>query len=378
MNHPWLLRLIIFITAPCFGTESSSPCPPNQFRHDDRICCEFCGIGTYMYKPCEVPGSNPLCMPCDEGTSYMDKQNNDTMCKKCSLCDPESENATRECDIDENRQCDCREDFHRKGSKCEPVFQTTASTSTSTESHPWWFFLLLLIGLFLILLFISPFVRQRFCPQRGVFSRFLNHGLPRRHSFLPVVGGSLTFSQVDGNYASVPFFGKKEVNASRRFSVKLCEQEEAERLMEVNTSIQKYGRTLSMDEFDSGPLHNPTLQDIYMSTLPGAGPPHQVHFRHEDENEDLQVQTWPRVLQAAYPRMTEVHFRCEDENEGLQVQTWTKVPQAASPRMTEDCVPLGTEGSVRESAIVCPKLPQPAVCIDAPLMDHMSVAEHHS
>uniref|UniRef100_UPI00358E5F15 succinate dehydrogenase assembly factor 3, mitochondrial isoform X1 n=1 Tax=Myxine glutinosa TaxID=7769 RepID=UPI00358E5F15 len=30
------------------------------------------------------------------------------------------------------------------------------------------------------------------------------------------------------------------------------------------------------------------------------------------------------------------------------------------------CSPLGAEGSVRESAIVRPKLPEPAVCIDAP------------
>uniref|UniRef100_A0A8C4R0U7 TNFR-Cys domain-containing protein n=1 Tax=Eptatretus burgeri TaxID=7764 RepID=A0A8C4R0U7_EPTBU len=109
MDQLWLLPLIIFITGLWIGIESSSPCPPNQFRHDDRICCEFCGIGTYMYKPYEASGSAPLCMPCEDGTSYMDEQNNESMCKQCSLCDPESEVEERECDFENNRECVCRE-----------------------------------------------------------------------------------------------------------------------------------------------------------------------------------------------------------------------------------------------------------------------------
>uniref|UniRef100_A0A8C4QQS1 TNFR-Cys domain-containing protein n=1 Tax=Eptatretus burgeri TaxID=7764 RepID=A0A8C4QQS1_EPTBU len=71
-----------------FGVETSSPCPANQFLHPHGICCEFCPIGTFMFKPCQVPGSNPLCAPCEMGTSYMDKDNNMTMCRQCSVCDP--------------------------------------------------------------------------------------------------------------------------------------------------------------------------------------------------------------------------------------------------------------------------------------------------
>uniref|UniRef100_A0A8C4QSA9 TNFR-Cys domain-containing protein n=1 Tax=Eptatretus burgeri TaxID=7764 RepID=A0A8C4QSA9_EPTBU len=119
MHLLWLFPLILFETGSSFRIESSSSCPPNQFPRNDGICCELCPIGTYLLESCQDPGSRSLCPPCKEGTTYMDEQNNMTMCKRCSVCDPETEVKERECDIKNNRQCVCCEGFHRKRNKCE-------------------------------------------------------------------------------------------------------------------------------------------------------------------------------------------------------------------------------------------------------------------
>uniref|UniRef100_UPI00358EDA1B CD27 antigen-like n=1 Tax=Myxine glutinosa TaxID=7769 RepID=UPI00358EDA1B len=166
MDVLWRLLLITFITGSRFGTESSPQCPANQFFNDaNGVCCLFCPRGAYMYKPCRNPGSNPLCFGCAMGKTYMDEQSNMTTCKECRECDPETEVEEKECDIDNNQQCVCREGFYMKGNEC--VMESTMGSETVSASNkypPWWFWVLLIVIL-LIMLFIFLFVKRYFCPK---------------------------------------------------------------------------------------------------------------------------------------------------------------------------------------------------------------------
>uniref|UniRef100_A0A8C4NKZ5 TNFR-Cys domain-containing protein n=1 Tax=Eptatretus burgeri TaxID=7764 RepID=A0A8C4NKZ5_EPTBU len=307
MDAQWL-SLILFITGSCYGKESSSLCPPNQFLHPDGICCKFCGIGTYLDKACLSAGTEPLCFACEKET-YLDKPDNMTICKRCHQCDLESEIEERECDVDYDRQCVCRKGFQRKGNKCESLFSLTSSTSTA--SRPWWPWFAVFIGFFLMLL-ISSFVRRRFCPQCVCFS-FLKKGLPTRRSLINIFPGSLSHSQVDWSATSASVVGKK-VNFPRRFSFKSDDPEEAKGLMdssketEENTISPKFIRTMSLNR-NTAPLQNRPLQNIRTPTSTIF--PQQVHFSNEMFREGRQVQTCPAVptshappLTAVFPRVT--------------------------------------------------------------------------
>uniref|UniRef100_UPI00358E6181 tumor necrosis factor receptor superfamily member 26-like n=1 Tax=Myxine glutinosa TaxID=7769 RepID=UPI00358E6181 len=114
---PWWTTPILCITGLCFRAEPSSPCPANQFLRHEGICCGLCPIGWHMYMPCKVPGSKSLCFACKRGT-YMDKDNNMTKCRQCSVCDSDSQYEERKCDKRKNRKCSCRNGFHEYDGKC--------------------------------------------------------------------------------------------------------------------------------------------------------------------------------------------------------------------------------------------------------------------
>uniref|UniRef100_A0A8C4WVK7 TNFR-Cys domain-containing protein n=1 Tax=Eptatretus burgeri TaxID=7764 RepID=A0A8C4WVK7_EPTBU len=154
MDQPNLLPLILIIMGSCFRVESLSPCSENQFLQHDGICCEFCPIGTFMLKRCQVRGSNPLCAPCEMGKSYMDNQNhNMTKCRQCSVCDPETEVEERECTLENNRQCVCREGFHRNENKCVMEESTARKIYfPSNKSPSWWISSPMLIAFVLLAL----------------------------------------------------------------------------------------------------------------------------------------------------------------------------------------------------------------------------------
>lgn len=117
-----------------------------------------------MSKPCRNPGSNCLCFACQMG-KYMDEQSNMTMCKRCTVCDPETEVEEGVCDGENNQQCVCREGFYMKGNEC--VMESTTGSETvppSIKSPRWWFWVLLIVTI-LTILFILFFVKRWFCLQ---------------------------------------------------------------------------------------------------------------------------------------------------------------------------------------------------------------------
>uniref|UniRef100_UPI00358FF3E0 uncharacterized protein isoform X2 n=1 Tax=Myxine glutinosa TaxID=7769 RepID=UPI00358FF3E0 len=205
----------------CFRIERSSRCPPNQYFHDDRICCELCPIGTYMLEPCQVPGSRSFCLPCKNGT-YMDEQNHMTMCKQCSVCDPETEVKERECDVDNNRQCVCREGLHGNENKCELKIRVESQIGfPSLEFPSLLIWLPVIFGLFFFTLFILLCMARRLCPQvRAWFNVSKILRCFNQNSTQPTINGDHESSdasehflgyQNDGNF-TVDLEGKKVRN----------------------------------------------------------------------------------------------------------------------------------------------------------------------
>uniref|UniRef100_UPI00358E0A85 erythroid membrane-associated protein-like isoform X2 n=1 Tax=Myxine glutinosa TaxID=7769 RepID=UPI00358E0A85 len=232
--------------------------------------------GTYMYKPCEVPGSSPLCMPCDEGTSYMDKQNNDTMCKKCSLCDPESEVEERECDFENNRECVCREGFYRRGNKCVMEGSKGGDTNFTFPKPPSsWSWALIVIGLFLFTIIILCVAIRRLSQQGRFCFRYFHNQPSHTNSALQNNGRPNRFPQLhEGLNVLGKVFERRGSTARRRDQGALIPLMRIS--MEPSIFRDQYGQTLRLDQNTANPWIRIT-QDQRKAVLTASKQPYPEH-----------------------------------------------------------------------------------------------------
>ncbi|XP_056386074.1 tumor necrosis factor receptor superfamily member 6 isoform X2 [Hyla sarda] len=83
-------------------------CPGGEY-FSGTYCCEFCKPGTYAKNDCTENHGKPVCQTCD-GEHYMDADNGNGMCHKCSHCDNQlGQEELRACTVRTNTVCRCKE-----------------------------------------------------------------------------------------------------------------------------------------------------------------------------------------------------------------------------------------------------------------------------
>ncbi|XP_061433784.1 uncharacterized protein LOC133359393 isoform X2 [Lethenteron reissneri] len=76
------------------------------------ICCELCQAGSRKVMDCE-PNSGTFCTSCEQGQDYTDEPNSYNECKKCTVCNVNSEDTESRCTIMQDTRCRCRDGFQR-------------------------------------------------------------------------------------------------------------------------------------------------------------------------------------------------------------------------------------------------------------------------
>ncbi|XP_075910968.1 uncharacterized protein LOC142906629 [Petromyzon marinus] len=76
------------------------------------ICCELCQAGSRKLMDC-VPHSGTFCTECYPGEDYTDEPNSSNECKKCTVCNVNSEDTESRCTIRQDTRCRCKDGFQR-------------------------------------------------------------------------------------------------------------------------------------------------------------------------------------------------------------------------------------------------------------------------
>ncbi|XP_078471039.1 uncharacterized protein LOC144733142 isoform X1 [Lampetra planeri] len=77
------------------------------------ICCELCQAGSKKVMDCESNMSGTFCTSCRAGEGYTDEPNSSNECKKCTVCNVNSEDTESRCTIRQDTRCRCKDGFQR-------------------------------------------------------------------------------------------------------------------------------------------------------------------------------------------------------------------------------------------------------------------------
>ncbi|XP_008069596.1 tumor necrosis factor receptor superfamily member 6 [Carlito syrichta] len=89
-------------------------------HHEDQLCQKFCPPGFRKEKECTADGDEPVCVSCQEGKEYTDKNHFSSRCRLCRFCDEgHGLEVEKNCTRIQNTKCRCKSNFFCNASVCE-------------------------------------------------------------------------------------------------------------------------------------------------------------------------------------------------------------------------------------------------------------------
>ncbi|CAM9787879.1 unnamed protein product [Lampetra fluviatilis] len=107
-----LISGIIFLTFIAM-VENNACEEKGQYNAAKGFCCQLCPAGTRLLYDCDFEGDHSLCTACARGNDYMDVENRDPACKKCSTCDALYEDVHQDCTPTSDTVCQCKDGYSR-------------------------------------------------------------------------------------------------------------------------------------------------------------------------------------------------------------------------------------------------------------------------
>ncbi|CAM9880726.1 unnamed protein product [Lampetra planeri] len=107
-----LISGIVFLTFIAM-VENNACEEKGQYNAAKGFCCQLCPAGTRLLYDCDSDGDHSLCTTCVQGKDYMDVENRDPACKKCSTCNALYEDVQQDCTPTSDTVCRCKDGYSR-------------------------------------------------------------------------------------------------------------------------------------------------------------------------------------------------------------------------------------------------------------------------